>query len=89
MAITRSACVSSFTLLSVQSIFMSLAFFRLPPSPPFYSLINYLPSRFPTVLPVQCDRGWDRVFLVGGTCFWVARKVELGLGVLATWVWGQ
>ena len=53
---------------------MSLAFSRLPPSTPFYSLIHYFLTRFPTVLQVQCDRGWDRVFLVGGARFWVVRR---------------
>ena len=56
---------------------MSLAFSRLPPSAPFYSLIHYFLTRFPTVLPVQCDRGWDRVFLVGGARFWVLRRAAL------------
>ena len=60
------ARVSSFSLLSIQGIFMSLAFSMLLPSTPFYSLIHYFLTRFPTVLQVQCDRGWDRVFLVGG-----------------------
>ena len=69
----------------------SLLFQGSPPlSPPFilyflHSLIHHLPSRFSTVLPVQCDRcwsrGWDRArgwvaVRAGSWMFWL-----LGFGV--------
>ena len=44
-----------------------------------YSLILYLPTRFSTVLPVQCDRywgiGWSRVFVEGEARGWVTSRV--------------
>ena len=55
-------------LCSVYRVFSSsLHYLGSSSSPPFsHSLIHYLPSRFSTVLPVQHDGCWGRVFWQAG-----------------------
>ena len=46
------------------------------PHPPLCYYIFYivLLGRFSTVLPVQCGKGWDRVFLADGARGWIASR---------------
>ena len=89
LAITGSAVSQGAILapLHVLLVFLCLAYragscsmlFKPPhPHPPLYlcSLIHYILRRFSTVLPVQCSRGWGRVFLVGVARGWVASGVQ-------------
>ena len=65
------ACAFSFAVLSIQGIFMKLAF-RLPTLAAFFNSL-YIMCPVP---PVECGGCWGlgRVFLVGRASAWVASK---------------
>ena len=74
MSAIQHACACSFTLLCLHFPGSLL----LPPPP--ISLRLNLSFTHPVGSPLWCDRfkgrGWDRVFLAGGVCGWVANAAS-------------